>query len=241
MTKITCILVAMITLNSCGSLQEIANHLPQGSGALSQIDIGNGLRQALDQGIDKEVSKLMNTDGFYKNELVKILLPEELQKVGTGLRRIGLSNVADEGLKLLNRAAEDATREALPIFVKAAKDITFNDAKNILLGDQRAATSYLENKTKQALYAKFSPVIQNSLGKVGATDLWSTAITRYNSIPFTNEVNPDLTDYVTQKALEGVFKMISQEEIQIRNNVSSRGTDLLKRVFALQDNQRFLK
>lgn len=225
----------MITLSSCGSLQEIVNDLPQGGGALSQLDIGNGLRQALDQGIDKEVTKLMATDGFYKNDLVKILLPEELQKVDNGLRRIGLSSVADEGLKLLNRAAEDATQKALPIFVEAVKDISFDDAKNILLGDQRAATSYLENKTQQALYAKFSPVIQNSLGKVGATDLWSTAITRYNSIPFTNQVNPDLTDYVTQKALEGVFKMISQEEIQIRNNLSSRGTDLLKRVFALQD------
>jgi hypothetical protein len=225
----------MITLSSCGSLQEIVNNLPQGGGALSQLDIGNGLRQALDQGIDKEVTKLMATDGFYKNDLVKILLPEELQKVDNGLRRIGLSSVADEGLKLLNRAAEDATQEALPIFVEAVKDISFDNAKNILLGDQRAATSYLENKTQQALYAKFSPVIQNSLGKVGATDLWSTAITRYNSILFTNQVNPDLTDYVTQKALEGVFKMISQEEIQIRNNISSRGTDLLKRVFALQD------
>jgi hypothetical protein len=236
MKKITCILVAMITLSSCGSLQEIVNNLPQGGGALSQLDIGNGLRQALDQGIDKEVTKLMSTDGFYKNDLVKILLPEELQKVNNSLRRIGLSSVADEGLKLLNRAAEDATQEALPIFVEAVKDISFDDAKNILLGDQRAATSYLENKTQQAIYAKFSPVIQNSLGKVGATDLWSTAITRYNSIPFTNQINPDLTDYVTQKALEGVFKMISQEEIQIRNNLSSRGTDLLKRVFALQDN-----
>ena len=225
----------MITLSSCGSLQEIVNNLPQGGGALSQLDIGNGLRQALDQGIDKEVTKLMATDGFYKNDLVKILLPEELQKVDNGLRRIGLSSVADEGLKLLNRAAEDATQKALPIFVEAVKDISFDDAKNILLGDQRAATSYLENKTQQALYSKFSPVIQNSLGKVGATDLWSTAITRYNSIPFTNQVNPDLTDYVTQKTLEGVFKMISQEEIQIRNNLSSRGTDLLKRVFALQD------
>jgi hypothetical protein len=236
MKKITCILVAMITLISCGSLQEIVNNLPQGGGALSQLDIGNGLRQALNQGIDKEVTKLMATDGFYKNDLVKILLPEELQKVNNSLRRIGLSSVADEGLKLLNRAAEDATQEALPIFVEAIKEISFDDAKNILLGDPRAATSYLENKTQQAIHAKFSPVIQNSLGKVGATDLWSTAITRYNSIPFTNQVNPDLTDYVTQKALEGVFKMISKEEIQIRNNLSSRGTDLLKRVFALQDN-----
>jgi hypothetical protein len=126
MKKITCILVAMITLSSCGSLQEIVNNLPQGGGALSQLDIGNGLRQALNQGIDKEVTKLMATDGFYKNDLVKILLPEELQKVNNSLRRIGLSSVADEGLKLLNRAAEDATQEALPIFVEAIKEISFD-------------------------------------------------------------------------------------------------------------------
>ncbi|MFT5926723.1 MAG: hypothetical protein ACI9WL_001473 [Rubritalea sp.] len=235
MKKITFILMAILTLSSCGSLQEIANNLPQNGGALSQLDIGSGLRQALDQGIDKEVTKLMATDGFYTNDLVKISLPEELQKVDTGLRKIGLSSVADEGLKLLNRAAEDATKEALPIFVDAVREISFNDAKNILLGDQRAATSYLQSKTQQALYAKFSPVIQNSLGKVGATDLWGKAITKYNSIPFTNSVNPDLTDYVTQKALEGVFKMISQEEIEIRSKVGARSTDLLKRVFALQD------
>ncbi|GAK94582.1 hypothetical protein JCM19298_155 [Nonlabens ulvanivorans] len=157
MKKIIILLTIAISFNSCGSLNEIVNSIPSGSGGvLSQADIGNGLRQALDQGIDKEVSKLMATDGFYRNELVKILLPEELQKVDDGLRKIGLSSVADEGLKLLNRAAEDATKEALPIFVDAVKGISFNDAKQILLGDQRAATSYLETATQQALYAKFS-------------------------------------------------------------------------------------
>lgn len=234
--KIIILLTIAISFNSCGSLNEIVNSIPSGSGGvLSQADIGNGLRQALDQGIDKEVSKLMATDGFYRNELVKILLPEELQKVDDGLRKIGLSSVADEGLKLLNRAAEDATKEALPIFVDAVKGISFNDAKQILLGDQRAATSYLENATQQALYAKFSPIINNKLGEVGATELWSGAINKYNSLPLTSDVNPDLTDYVTQKALEGVYKMIAQEEIEIRSKVSSRGTDLLQRVFALQD------
>ncbi|GAK75724.1 MAG: DUF4197 domain-containing protein [Nonlabens ulvanivorans] len=236
MKKIIILLTIAISFNSCGSLNEIVNSIPSGSGGvLSQADIGNGLRQALDQGIDKEVSKLMATDGFYRNELVKILLPEELQKVDDGLRKIGLSSVADEGLKLLNRAAEDATKEALPIFVDAVKGISFNDAKQILLGDQRAATSYLENATQQALYAKFSPIINNKLGEVGATELWSGAINKYNSLPLTSDVNPDLTDYVTQKALEGVYKMIAQEEIEIRSKVSSRGTDLLQRVFALQD------
>lgn len=235
MKKIYLLLCSVFVLNSCAELQQIANQIPQNGGVLSQADIGNGLRAALDQGIDREVTKLMSTDGFYKNELVKILLPEELQKVDDGLRKIGLSGVADEGLKLLNRAAEDATKEALPIFVDAVKDITFTDAKNILLGDNRAATSFLETKTQAALYEKFSPVINSNLSKVGATDLWSGAINKYNKIPFTTSVNPDLTDYVTQKAMEGVFKMIAQEEIQIRENVGARSTDLLKRVFALQD------
>jgi hypothetical protein len=234
MKKIYLLLCSVIVLSSCAELQQIANQLPQG-GVLSQADIGNGLRAALDQGIDREVTKLMSTDGFYRNELVKILLPDELQKVDDGLRKIGLSSVADEGLKLLNRAAEDATKEALPIFIDAVKGISFTDAKDILLGDQRAATSFLETRTQQELYSKFSPVINSNLSKVGATNLWSNAIDKYNKIPFTNSVNPDLTDYVTQKALEGVFKMIAQEEIQIRENVGARTTDLLKRVFALQD------
>lgn len=234
MKRFSLIFALLLVVSSCKTLQDIANNLPQG-GALSQAEIGNGLRAALDQGIDKEVTKLMQKDGFYRNEAVKILLPDELQKVDKGLRKIGLSSIADEGLKLLNRAAEDATKEALPIFTNAVKEITFNDAKNILLGDDRAATSYLEAKTTGELRAKFSPVIQNNLGKVGATDLWSNAITKYNSLPLTDDVNPDLTQYVTEKALEGVFKMIAQEELQIRNKVSSRSTDLLKRVFALQD------
>ncbi|MGB3591490.1 MAG: DUF4197 domain-containing protein [Nonlabens sp.] len=234
MKKLLSLCTVFVLFSSCAELQQIATQLPQG-GAISNIDIGNGLRAALDQGIDREVSKLIQKDGFYRNELVKILLPEELQKVDSGLRKIGLGGVADEGLKLLNRAAEDATKEALPIFVDAVKGISFNDAKNILLGDNRAATQYLENATRETLYAKFSPVINANLGKVGATDLWTNAINRYNTIPLVNDVNPDLTDYVTQQALEGVFKMIAQEEIQIRANVGARTTDLLRKVFALQD------
>jgi hypothetical protein len=234
MKKVLLLLLTVFTLQSCAELQSIASQFPQ-NGVLSQADIGNGLRQALDKGVTQEVSKLSTTDGFFRNEAVKILLPQELQDVDSGLRKIGLGSVADEGLKLLNRAAEEATKEALPIFVDAVKDITFADAKNILLGDQRAATSYLESKTQKELYDKFSPVIDNNLGKVGATKLWSDAISRYNQIPLLNDVNPDLRDYVTQKALEGVFKMIAKEEVQIRTQVNERTTDLLKRVFALQD------
>ncbi len=197
------ILVVLLVLNitACAELQQVVNQLPQGVG-IGNDEIAAGLRQALDFGIEKQVTKLTQTDGFYKNDLVKILLPEELQKVDKGLRDIGLSKLADEGLKALNRAAEDAVKEATPIFVDAVKGITFADAKNILLGKDDAATQYLNSKTQTALYAKFNPVIKNSFSKVGADDIWTNLINKYNSIPFTADVNPDLTDYVTNEALK---------------------------------------
>lgn len=230
------VLFLMFHLTACAELQSVVDQLPQQTGSvLSNADMAAGLRQALDLGIDKQVTKLTQTDGFFKNELVKILLPEELQKVDKGLRDIGLGNLADEGLKVLNRAAEDAVKEATPIFVNAVKDITFDDAKNILLGDDNAATQYLTSRTQTELYNKFKPVINNSFSKVGADQIWSNLINKYNAIPFTNNVNPDLTDYVTGEALKGVYTMIAVEEKEIRTKVSSRTTDLLKKVFALQD------
>lgn len=222
-------------LLGCGELQQVINQLPQGTSSIGNLEIASGLRQALDMGIDKQVSKLTSQDGFLKNQLVKILLPEELQKVDKTLRDVGLGKLADEGLKVLNRAAEDAVGEATPIFVDAVKGITFSDAKNILLGSDNAATQYLNKSTKSALYAKFNPVIKNSFEKVGADKIWQNLISKYNSIPLTNNVNPDLTDYVTQEALKGVFTMIAVEEKEIRTKTSSRTTDLLKKVFVLQD------
>jgi hypothetical protein len=227
-------LIIIFHLTSCAELQQVVNQLPQESG-LSQDEIASGLRQALNFGIDKQVSKLTQTDGFYKNDLVKILLPNELQKVDKTLRDIGLSTLADEGLKVLNRAAEDAVKEATPIFVDAVKQITFADAKTILLGADNAATAYLTIKTQTTLYTKFHPVINNSFTKVGADKIWSNLISKYNSLPLTNDVNPDLTDYVTGEALKGVYTMIAVEEKEIRTKLSSRTTDLLKKVFALQD------
>lgn len=234
MRKILPVLI-IFTITSCAELQQVVNQLPQDGGVLSNADIGAGLRQALDFGIDKQVTKLTQTDGFYKNELVKILLPEELRKVDKTLRDIGLNKLADEGLKALNRAAEDAVKEATPIFVDAVKGITFNDAKNILLGEDNAATQYLETRTNAALYDKFNPVIKQSFGKVGADKIWTNLITKYNSLPLVNDVNPDLTDYVTNEALKGVYTMIAVEEKEIRNKIGSRTTDLLRKVFALQD------
>lgn len=233
MKKIT-VFLSLYLLFGCAELQQIANQYPQ-LGTLGNADIAAGLKEALNNGISKQVSKLTATDGFFKNEAVKILLPPELQKVDKTLRSLGMSSLADEGLKVLNRAAENAVKEATPIFVSAVKNMTFNDAKTILLGNDNSATTYLQNSTNSALYSKFSPVIQTSLAKVGADKVWANIITKYNSVPLVNKVNPDLKDYVTQEALKGVFKMVAVEEKEIRNNINARSSDLLKKVFALQD------
>ncbi|WP_339838201.1 DUF4197 domain-containing protein [uncultured Maribacter sp.] len=236
MTKKISLIFCMFLVISCNELQQVVNQLPGStSTGLSNEAIANGLKEALDLGIEKQVSKLTKTDGFYKNDLVKILMPEELQKVDKTLRDIGLGNLADEGLKVLNRAAEDAVSEATPIFVNAVKEMSFADAKNILLGENNAATTYLETKTNIALYNKFNPIIKSSFKKVGADEIWGTIITKYNAIPLTTNVNPDLTDYVTSEALSGVYTMIAVEEEEIRTKFSSRTTDVLKKVFALQD------
>nr|WP_299070014.1 DUF4197 domain-containing protein [uncultured Allomuricauda sp.] len=222
-------------LISCTELQQVVNQLPQGTTGIGNAEIAQGLRDALNLGIEKQVNKLAVKDGFFKNDLVKILLPEELKKVDKTLRDVGLSSLADEGLRILNNAAEDAVKEATPIFVDAVKGITFSDAKQILLGNDNAATTYLEQSTKTKLYEKFNPIIKTSFSKVGADKIWSNIITKYNNLPLTSNVNPDLTDYTTQEALNGVYTMIAIEEKDIRTKISSRTTDLLRKVFALQD------
>lgn len=234
MKKVIISVLSLTVLSSCAEMQQVANQLPNVL-QTENLDIASGLKEALNLGITKEVSKLTATDGFFKNEAVKILLPTELQKVDKTLRSIGLSKLADEGLKVMNRAAEDAVKEATPIFVDAVKGMSFSDAKSILMGNQTAATTYLQNTTTTALYSKFNPVIKSSFEKVGADKIWSQIITKYNSIPTVKKVNPDLTDYTTTKALEGVFKMIAVEEKDIRTNISARSTALLQKIFAIQD------
>ena len=158
-----------------------------------------------------------------------------MKKVDSSLRKIGLSSLADEGLKVLNRAAEDAVKEATPIFVDAVVNMSFYDAKTILMGGENSATMYLQNSTSTALYGKFNPVIKNSFTKVGADKVWANIINKYNMIPFVQKVNPDLTDYVTNQAMTGVFKMIAVEEKNIRTNLNARTSTLLQQVFAMQD------
>ncbi|WP_412464028.1 DUF4197 domain-containing protein [Flavobacterium mekongense] len=234
------LLVPFLGMSQIKALDNLKNKLPvkntpKSLSSLTSTDISKGLKEALNKGIEKQVSKLTATDGFYKNELVKILLPEELQKVDKTLRKMGMSDLADEGILLLNRAAEEAVKESTPIFVDAVKNMSFTDAKNILMGNENAATTYLQSTTTTPLYAKFSPVIQSSLAKVGADKVWANIIKKYNSIPLVTKINPDLTDYTTNKALQGVFTMIAIEEKDIRTQLSARTSPLLKKVFALQD------
>ena len=227
-------LLLVLPLSSCVEMQQVMNQFPQTQG-IGGIDISGGLKEALNNGITKQVSKLTAVDGFYRNEAVKILLPDELKKVDASLRKIGLSSLADEGLKVLNRAAEDAVKEATPIFVDAVRNMSFMDAKTILMGNDNSATTYLQSTTSTALYGKFNPVIKNSFTKVGADKVWANIISKYNVIPFVKKVNPDLTDYVTNQAMDGVFKMISVEEKNIRTNLNARTSTLLQKVFAMQD------
>lgn len=238
MKKALFLLLLLPTISNAqltGILAKAAEKINAATKSNSTLDIAAGLKEALNKGVTVQVSKLTAIDGFYKNEAVKILMPEELAKVDKTLRKIGLSKLADEGILAMNRAAEDAVKEATPIFVSAIKNITITDAKGILLGKENAATLYLQSSTSTPLYAKFSPVVQQSIGKVGADVIWSNIIKKYNAIPLVTKVNPDLTDYITQKALDGVFKMITVEEKNIRTDLNSRTSDLLKKVFALQD------
>ncbi len=239
-TSLLLLSIHLALLSSCSELQHVVNNLPDviasPDGQLSNTYISNGLKEALDNGIDKEVSKLATENGFFTNESVKILIPNELQKVDQTLRKIGLDKLADEGLKILNRAAEDAVGEAIPIFATAIKEMSIEDAKGLLLGGNSAATNYLKQKTSTALYQKFNPIIANSLDKVGANQIWKDIITKYNTIPLLNDAqNPDLTSYVTNESLKGVFKMIAIEEGNIRSKLSSRTSEVLRKVFALQD------
>lgn len=226
-------------MTGCAEMQQVlttvASDYVSGNTGGSSINIAGGLKEALNNGIAKQVTLLTRTDGFYNNSLVRISLPDELKVVEQGLRNIGLGSLADKGIKALNSAASDAVKEATPIFVSAVSSLTFSDAKAILMGSQDAATQYLQRTTSQALYQKFFPVVKNSFSKVGADEIWREIINKYNAIPLVNPVNPDLNDYVTNKALEGVFKMIAIEEKNIRTDINARTSTLLKEVFALQD------
>ena len=207
----------------------------QGGGGLSQDLIGRGLKEALEQGVGNGVDLLSARNGFWSDAAMRILLPPEARDVESKLRQLGMGKLADKCLEDINHAAEDAATGARPIFVQAITSMTFADAKNILMGDKNAATQYLQRTCTQQLYQSFKPVIYNSLNKVGAMKTWTDVMTKYNAIPLVKKMNPDLADHVTNKAMEGLFQMITKEELAIRKNPIQRTTAILKKVFAAQD------
>jgi len=199
---------------------------------VSNTDVTNGLKEALRIGTQNAAGRLSAVNGFFGNALIKILMPPEAKKVETALRQIGMGSVVDKAILSMNRAAEDASAKAVPIFVNAITSMSIQDGISILKGGSGAATNYLKMKTTQALTDAFRPVIQNSLGKVGATALWGDVFRIYNQLPTTyNKINPDLTAYVTERALNGLFINIADEENKIRTNPAARVTDLLQKVF----------
>ncbi|MDO7742987.1 MAG: DUF4197 domain-containing protein [Pedobacter sp.] len=244
MHKINLFFLAICTviLSSCdvqsqSKLGNILKQLPTTANP-SALEIGQGIKQALEIGTSKGADQLSAKDGFLGNLAVKLLFPPEAQKVEKTLRSIGLGSLADNVILSLNRAAEDAAKEAKPIFVSAIKQMTITDATNILLGNKDAATEYFKRVTTAQLTAKFSPVVTNSLSKVGATKYWGDAAGKYNKLPLVKPVNTDLSGYVTQKAIEGMFIQVAQEELTIRNNLNARSTTLLQKVFGYADKNK---
>ncbi|MDP9047137.1 MAG: DUF4197 domain-containing protein [Bacteroidota bacterium] len=231
------LLVALSGFNSPINRSAIVTEQP---GKPSPFEISSGLKQALELGTTKSADQLSQVDGFFGNAAIKILFPPQAQKVEKTLRKFGFNTLCDNVILSLNRAAEDAAKQAKPIFISAIKKMSLKDVTNILLGSQDAATQYFKQTTTGPLTASFKPVIQNSLNKTGATRYYGDAANQYNQVPFVRKVNPDISGYVTQKAIDGLFYQIALEELNIRKNIGARSTPLLQKIFAFADKNQKL-
>jgi Protein of unknown function (DUF4197) len=231
----------LIVLSACTSAQinqaitDASKAMETGSASgPTSAEVGDGLKEALVKGISNGADQVSQLDGYFKNPSIKIPLPPEVKKVEDKLRQLGMGSQVDRFVETLNRGAEDAAKEAKPIFINAIKQMTIDDAWGILKGQPDAATQFLKRTTSAQLKEKFKPVIQNSLNKVSATKYYGDIVTTYNKVPFVDKVNPDLNEYATNMALQGLFTMIAGEEKKIRDNPLERTTDLLKKVFGYQ-------
>lgn len=204
---------------------------------LSEEEVGSALKEALQKGAGDAAASLSAQDGYYKS-VYKILLPEEARQIVSKLKMVpGFENTEEQLIEKMNRAAEDAASKAGPIFLDAIRKMTVQDAMNLLMGEKDAATRYLERTTYDPLYQAFRPVIIEALDKVNAREYWRGAVTAYNKIPLVRKTNPELDDHVTRTALTGLFALIEQKEADIRANPAARSSELLKKVFARQDNR----
>ena len=210
---------------------ERAGEILTGSSKPTDSEVIAGLKEALQVGSGNAGQTASKVDGFYKNAAIFIPFPPEAKVVEEKARQLGLGSQVDNFVKTLNRAAEEAAKEAAPIFIDAVKQMTIQDGWGILRGGDHAATNYLQTKTTDQLYVKFKPVVQRAIQKVQLTKYWEPIITTYNKIPFVTKMNPDLEDYTTRKAIDGLFYLVAQEEEKIRENPGARVTELLRKVF----------
>lgn len=201
------------------------------SGSLSENEIISGLKEALTRSSGNASSMLHALDGFNKNNLIRIPFPPECRIVATKLREMGMGKKVDEFETTLNRAAEKAAKDAAPIFANAITSMTIVDAKNILTGTDTAATSYLRRSTFSSLYSAFNPTVAQALNTTFATSKWKEITSIYNKIPFVKKVDTDLPRYTTNRALQGLFVVVADEEKKIRKDPAAQVSDLLKKVF----------
>ncbi|MEO5942530.1 MAG: DUF4197 domain-containing protein [Ferruginibacter sp.] len=230
MKKIITLLCSVALLNSCDTLKQLPG-IAAGSG-ITQAEAGQGIKEALSQGLVKAVLQLNTTDGFFKSAFYKILLPPDAQKIENTLRTLGFGSMVDKAILQINRGAEDAAGFAKPIFVDAIKSMTLSDAIGLVRNGDTSATHFFRVKTTDKLIAAFLPVIKSSLDKVEATKYYGDLVTKYNNFPTTfRKVNPDLAGFVTQRATDALFELVAKEELNIRTNFAARSTDILKKVF----------
>lgn len=239
MKKYFFIAVSAMLLLSCGQII-LPTGLPgttTSRGQLSNTEIINGLKEALKIGAQNSTGNASAVDGFYKNQLLFIPFPQEAIEVKNTLEKAGFKKPVDDFVLSLNRAAEEASKKAYPIFADAILGMSITDAMGILKGADNAATSYLKTKTSQQLAAAFKPIVNEALQKVKVTSYWTPVVNTYNKLTIltgTKQVNPNLEEYVTGKAIDGLFVLIANEEAKIRKDPAARVTELLKKVFAKQ-------
>lgn len=211
---------------------DVIKQLPTMGGGVTETEAGEGIKEALGQGLTGAVLKLNREDGFFKDAFYKILIPEDARKIENTLRDLGLGSMVDKAILQINRGAEDAAGYAKPIFVNAIRSMTIQDAIGLVRNGDTSATHFFRQKTTAQLVAAFTPIIKSSLDKVNATRYYGDMVNKYNSLPIVfNKLNPDLTSYVTHKATNALFDLVAQEERNIRNNFAARTSDLLKKVF----------
>jgi RNA binding exosome subunit len=236
MRKILYLILTFFLCLTTSAQGGLLDNMLKGIGSSSKAEsddstIASGLKEALTIGTEKAVNNVSQVDGYFGNQMIKILMPEKIQKVADILRNVGYQKEVDDFVLSMNRAAEKAAPQAISFFVDSIKEMTFEDARGILNGGDTSATEFFKRKTHDKIYDVFKPIISSSMDEVGVTRSYKEMMGKYESIPFMSKESLDLDQYVTTKAMDGLFYMVGQEEKKIRTDPAARATDLLKSVF----------